>query len=182
MLTWYSLFNKHRRASQVCNLTLRGNHSAFIIISVCEQCLYKVHAPLYQKVYKFRCQNYIYLFNALVHQCNKLISPNVPRRYILKRKLLLDFCLPFIFTVFVLMIIYASARCNCTVMWLDSLRVILLDGFSLREIPADRTRPVGRPYDTWLRQMDRHFAGGGGWAVWRPGGWPSGDRRSTARR
>ena len=25
------------------------------------------------------------------------------------------------------------------------------------------------------------FAGGRGWAVWRPGGWPSGDRRSTAQ-
>jgi len=31
---------------------------------------------------------------------------------------------------------------------------------SVRE-PAGRTRPVGRPYDTWLRQMDRHYAGGG---------------------
>ena len=27
--------------------------------------------------------------------------------------------------------------------------------------PAGRTRPVGRPHDTWLRQMDRHFAGAG---------------------
>jgi hypothetical protein len=27
--------------------------------------------------------------------------------------------------------------------------------------PAGRTRPVGRPHDTWLRQMDRHFAGVG---------------------
>ena len=26
--------------------------------------------------------------------------------------------------------------------------------------PACRTRPVGRPYDTRLRQMDRHFAVG----------------------
>ena len=48
-----------------------------------------------------------------------------------------------------------------TVMWLDSLRVILLDGFSLRENLLGRTRPVRRPYDTWLRQMDRHFAGVG---------------------
>ena len=47
------------------------------------------------------------------------------------------------------------------VMWLDSLQVILLDGVSLQEKPAGRTRPVGRPYDTWLRQMDRHFAGVG---------------------
>ena len=31
---------------------------------------------------------------------------------------------------------------------------------SARE-PAGRTRPVGHPYDTWLRQMDRHFAGVG---------------------
>ena len=31
---------------------------------------------------------------------------------------------------------------------------------SARE-PAGRTRPVGRPHDTWLRQMDRHFAGVG---------------------
>ena len=40
----------------------------------------------------------------------------------------------------------------------------------------------GVHYDTWLRQMNRHFAGGGGWAVWRPGGWPSGHRRNTAGR
>jgi hypothetical protein len=52
---------------------------------------------------------------------------------------------------------------------------------SVRE-PAGMTRPMGRPYDTWLRQMDRHFAGGRGWAVWWPGGWPLGDQRSTARR
>jgi hypothetical protein len=32
--------------------------------------------------------------------------------------------------------------------------------FSTRE-PADRTRRVGRPHDTGLRQMDRHFAGVG---------------------
>ena len=31
---------------------------------------------------------------------------------------------------------------------------------SARE-PAGRTRPVGRPYGAWLRQMNRHFAGGG---------------------
>jgi hypothetical protein len=31
---------------------------------------------------------------------------------------------------------------------------------SARE-PAGRTRPVGHPYDTWLHQMDRHFAGVG---------------------
>ena len=31
---------------------------------------------------------------------------------------------------------------------------------SARE-PAGGTRPVGRPHDTWLRQMDRHFAGAG---------------------
>ena len=29
---------------------------------------------------------------------------------------------------------------------------------SARE-PAGRTPLVGRPHDTWLRQMDRHFAG-----------------------
>jgi hypothetical protein len=27
--------------------------------------------------------------------------------------------------------------------------------------PAGRTRPVVSPYDTWLRQIDRHFAGMG---------------------
>ena len=48
--------------------------------------------------------------------------------------------------------------------------------------PAGRTHPVERPYDTWLCQMDRNFCWGWGWAVWRPGGWPSGDRRSIARR
>ena len=40
---------------------------------------------------------------------------------------------------------------------------------SARE-PAGGTRPLGRPYDTWLRQMDLHFAGagmGGGVAAWR---------------
>ena len=39
---------------------------------------------------------------------------------------------------------------------------------SVRE-PAVRTRLVGRPYDTWLRQMDRHFAGVGmgRMAAWR---------------
>ena len=31
---------------------------------------------------------------------------------------------------------------------------------SARE-PAGRNCLVGRPHDTWLRQMDRHFAGGG---------------------
>ena len=31
---------------------------------------------------------------------------------------------------------------------------------SARE-PAGRTRLVGHPYDTWLRQMDRRFAGFG---------------------
>ena len=31
---------------------------------------------------------------------------------------------------------------------------------SARE-PAGRTCPVGHPYDTWLRQMDRHFVGVG---------------------
>jgi hypothetical protein len=39
---------------------------------------------------------------------------------------------------------------------------------SARE-PAGRTRPVGRPYDTWLRQMDCHFpgVGMGRVAAWR---------------
>ena len=39
---------------------------------------------------------------------------------------------------------------------------------SLRE-PTGRTRPVGRPHDTWLRQMDRYFAemGMGRVAAWR---------------
>ena len=61
-----------------------------------------------------------------------------------------------------------SASCDCPVLWLGSLRVILLDGFSLRGKPAGRTLPVGRPRGTLLRQMDRHFAGVGGWVVWKP--------------
>ena len=52
-------------------------------------------------------------------------------------------------------------RCDSTVMWLDSLWVILLDGFSLRGNLLARLALVGCPYDTWLRQMDLHFAGGG---------------------
>ena len=46
-------------------------------------------------------------------------------------------------------------------MWLDSLPVILLGGFSLRENLLVGLARWGSPYDTWLSQMDRHLAGGG---------------------
>ena len=74
---------------------------------------------------------------------------------------------------------YASAGSDSTVMWLDSLRGILLDRLSLRENLLVGLARWGvhiiRDCVGWIVISLRW-----GWAMWRPGRWPSGDQRSTA--
>ena len=48
-----------------------------------------------------------------------------------------------------------------TLRLIDKSREARLSGDPEAREPAGRTHPVGRPHDTWLRQMDRHFAGAG---------------------